>query len=103
MGVGEWVVGEQRVLVRASSGAPRLWLDEEGELRDEIGVVGVYGLNTYPASELEIEELAVFVAEWIACAAERDGAVAIGDINPALRDCVCELTPSAVLAVNSWN
>ncbi len=103
MGVGEWVLGKQRVLVRGPSGAPRLWLDEQGELRDEIGVVEVYGLDTYPASELEIEELAVFVAEWITCAAEREGAVAMRDINPELRDCVYELTPSVALSVDSVN
>lgn len=93
----EWVSGSHRILVRAPSGAPKLWLDAEGELRDAIGLVRIYSLDTYPASELEIEELAVFVAEWIAGAAERDGAVAMRDINPGFRACVYALAPSGFI------
>ncbi len=97
MGDGDWVSVKGRILVRAPDGAPRLWVGTDGELHDAIGIVQVYGLDACPPSELEIEEIAVFVAEWLTCVAEREGAVAICDVHPDLRPCVRELMPRGVL------
>src|SRR5690242_9970122 len=97
MRAGEWVSGGRLILVRAPDGAAMLWLDGEGELRDAIGIVRAFALDAYPASELELEELAVFVAEWLGHAAEHDATVAVAEIHPELRPCVREMSRSATI------
>jgi hypothetical protein len=88
----EWP--EANVLVRDGAGDRRLWLTAAGALHDAIGPVRMYEQGS-PAP-VEVCELAVFVAEWVTCAAERDGPVAYRDIRPDLRALVYELTPTAI-------
>lgn len=82
--------------MRSTTGAPKLWIADDGELHDVLGRVRVYEGQSAPAASLPPEELAVFVAEWLACAIEHDGPVALHDIHPKLRALVYELTPSAI-------
>jgi hypothetical protein len=87
---------ETTVIVRGAAGEAKLWLGEDGELHDAIGPVRVYEGQGGRAATLPPEELAVFVAEWLSCAIEQEGPVALHDIHPKLRALVYELTPSAL-------
>lgn len=62
-------------------------------LHDALGVVRLYESKPPPSDP---EELAVFVAERLTCASERDGPVRSGDIHPMLRAPVYQLAPSAI-------
>src|SRR3569623_1126892 len=97
MGDGEWCSGRGHMLVRATNGTPRLWIDEAGDLRDALGAIRVYQPGQRAAAKLSAAELAVFVGEWLACAVERDGPVAYSDLEPEIRELVYELTPSAIV------
>lgn len=100
MDPGEWESKDRRILVRTETGEPALWLENDGELHDAIGTVRVYESGAGRAADLDAGEIAVFVAEWLACCNDRDGPTALGDIHPQLRALVYELTPSAIVVTD---
>ncbi len=93
MSSSAWAWRSGETLVRATDGSPRLWMDVHHSLHDALGVVRLYESGAPPS---EPEELAVFVAEWLACAAERDGPVRSADIHPTLRALVYQLAPATI-------
>jgi hypothetical protein len=77
-------------VVTDSNRCPQLWLDGSGELCDRLGP----DQSRHPIDDLD--ELVVFVAEWIVCAHGSGDTVAYSDIHPAIRAAVYELIPSTL-------